>query len=62
MVGWPGDQAEGGARRRLLGGGHWSSCSGAQAARPGQQVGGQALVVRGEGLGVHRRQQTRAEQ
>jgi hypothetical protein len=34
-----GKLAEGQARRWLLGGGRWSSCSGEQEVRPGQHVG-----------------------
>jgi hypothetical protein len=62
MVGWLGDEAKGGARWRLLGGGHWNPGSGEEAVQLGQQMGGQALVVRGEGLGVLRRHRKGATQ
>jgi hypothetical protein len=42
MVGWPGEQAELGARRRRLWGGCWDAGSGEQAGRPGQYAGVQA--------------------
>jgi hypothetical protein len=42
MVGWPGEQAELGARRWRLWGGRWDAGFGEQAGRPGQYAGVQA--------------------
>jgi hypothetical protein len=61
MVGWLGDRAGQRARRRLSGGSRWNPCSGEQAIRSEQRMGGQALVVRGEELGVLRRHLNGAE-
>jgi hypothetical protein len=61
-VGWPGEQVESGARRRLLGGGLWNPYSDEQAVRPGHHAGVQALWVWGEALGVLRWRRARAEQ
>jgi hypothetical protein len=52
MVGWLGDRAEGGARRRQQWGGRREAYSGEQAEWLGLHVGVQALWVRNETLVV----------
>jgi hypothetical protein len=52
MVGWLGDRAESGARRRRQWGGRREPQSGEQVERPRQHAGVQALWGREEALGV----------